>query len=99
MAENQTVATMTKNQFSTALTTKGVGHTSLLLNRVAVTTTKEIIQVAPIPPYFVYNGFDNNLDAACVLKRVMAVNPTETEHKKIPAHVPNSTQRWRLKTV
>ena len=43
---------------------------------------EEIIQVAPIPPYFVYDGFDNNLDAACVLERVMAVNPTETEGKK-----------------
>ena len=43
---------------------------------------EEIIQVAPIPPYFVYDGFDNNLDAACVLERVMAVNPTETEGTK-----------------
>ena len=73
---------MTKNQFSTALTTKGVGYTHPLLNLIAVTTTEEIMQVAPIPPYFVYDGFDNNLDATCVLERVMAVNPTETEGMK-----------------
>ena len=82
MVEKQTVATMTENQFLTALTTKGVRYTYALLNRIAVTTTEEIMQVAPIPPYFVYDGFDNDLDAACVLERVMAVNPTETEDMK-----------------
>ena len=82
MVEKQTVATMTKNQFLTALKTKGVDYTYPLLDRIAVTTTEEIMQVAPIPPYFVYDGFDNNLDVACVLKRFMAVNPTEAEGMK-----------------
>ena len=82
MVEKQTVVMMTKNQFSTALTPKGVGYTYPLLNRIAATTTEEIIQVAPIPPYFVYNGFDNDLYAACILERVMAVNPTEQEGMK-----------------
>ena len=53
-----------------------------LLNQIAVTTTEEIMQMAPIPPYFVYDGFDNDLDAVCVIERVMAVNPTETEGMK-----------------
>ena len=52
MVEKQTVATMTENEFLTALTTKGVGYAYLLLNRIAVTTTEEIMQVAPLPPYF-----------------------------------------------
>ena len=58
-----------------------------LLNRIAVTAMEELMQVAPIPPYFVYNGFDNDLDAACVLERVMSVNPTETDDMK---HIKNN---------
>ena len=82
MVEKETVATMTENQFSTALTTKGVGYTYPLLNRIAVTTTEEMMQVAPIPPYFVYDVFGNDLDAAYVLELVMAVNPKKTEGMK-----------------
>ena len=76
MVEKQTVATMTENQFVSTLTTKGAGYTYPLLNRIAVMTTEDMMQIAPIPSYFVHDGFDNNLDAACILERVMSVIPT-----------------------
>ena len=34
------------------------------------------MHIAPIPPYFVYDGFEQDLDAALVLERVMSVNPS-----------------------
>ena len=79
MVEKQTVVTMTENHFLSALITKGAGYTHPLLNLIAVTTTEDMMQIAPIPLYFVYDGFDNDLDAACVLERVMSVSPTETD--------------------
>ena len=78
MVDKQKVTTMTEEQFSTTLTTKGTGYTYPLLARIAVTTTEEMMQIAPIAPYFVYDGFDNDLDAACVLERILLVNPADT---------------------
>ena len=43
MVDTQTVATMTEEQFSTALTAKGAGYTYPLLSRNAVTTTADIL--------------------------------------------------------
>ena len=34
------------------------------------------MHIAPIPLYFVYDGFEQDLDAALVLERVMSVNPS-----------------------
>ena len=34
------------------------------------------MQIAPIPPYFVYDGFEQDLDAALVLERLISVNPS-----------------------
>ena len=79
MVDTQTVAAMTKEQFSTTLMAKGTGYMYPLLPQNAVTTTKEILQIAPIAPYFVYDGFDNNLDAAHVLERILSVNSMETD--------------------
>ena len=73
------VVMMTERQFLTALTNKGPGYTYPLVNQNAVTTTEGMMQVAPIPLYFVYDGFDADLDGVCVLERVIAVNPTETD--------------------
>ena len=40
------------------------------------------MQIAPIPPYLVYDGFNDDLNAACVIKRVMSVNPAEKDAVK-----------------
>ena len=89
MVEKQTVATMTKNQFSSTLKTKGAGYTYPLLNQIAVTTTEDMMQIEPTPLYFVYDRFGNDLDAACVLERVMLVSPIETDGIK---HLKKSLQ-------
>ena len=86
MVEEQMVAMMTETQFLTALTTKGVGYTYPLLNWIVVTTTEGMMQIAPIPLHLLYNTFDNDLDAVCVLERVILVNPTETDDMKHLKH-------------
>ena len=73
---------MTDRQFSETLTTKGAGYSYPLLQRLNVTNTEETMQLAPILPYYVYDGFEKDLDAACVLERIMTVDPTETESLK-----------------
>ena len=78
MVEKHSIATMTEAQFSSTLTAKGAGYSYPLLPRASVTTSLEMMQLAPIPPYLVYDGFHENLDAACVLERILVVNPTET---------------------
>ena len=47
------VAVMTETHFSTAITQKGAGYSYPLLDRNTVTMSKTIMQMAPIPPYFV----------------------------------------------
>ena len=52
------VAVMTETHFYTAITQKGAGCLYPILDRNAVTMSETIMQLAPIPPYFVYNGFE-----------------------------------------
>ena len=65
--EPNTVVVMTVAQLSTRITSKVAGRSYPLLARNAVNTSGEIMQIAPIPPYFVYGGFEQDLDAALVL--------------------------------
>ena len=76
LVEPKTVEVMTVAQFSTRITSKRSGYSYPLLARNAVKTSGEIMQIAPSPPYFVYDGFEQDLDAALVLERVMSVNPS-----------------------
>ena len=76
LVEPKTVAVMTVAQFSTSITSKGSEYSYSLLVRNEVNTSGEIMQIAPIPLYFVYDGFEQDLDAALVLERVMSVNPS-----------------------
>ena len=46
-----------------------------LLSQNAVNTSGKIMQISPITLYFVYDGFEQDLDAALVLELVMSVNP------------------------
>ena len=69
---------MTAEQFSTAVTTKGVTYTYPLVTRNAVTSIEELMKLAPIPPYLVYDSFEADLDAARVLERVMGASNTDT---------------------
>ena len=76
VVETKTVAVMTVAQLSTRITYKGAGYPYPLLARNAVNMPGGIMQISPIPPYFVYDGFEIYLDAALVLERVMSVNPS-----------------------
>ena len=49
-----------------------------LVTRNAVTGTGELMQLAPIPPHLVYNGFEADLDTARVFERVMGASNTDT---------------------
>ena len=60
------------------MTTKGVTYTYPLVTRNAVTGTGELMQLAPIPPHLVYNGFEADLDTARVFERVMGASNTDT---------------------
>ena len=53
---------MTEAQFTTTITAKGAAYTYPLLAKSNVMNTDRTIQMAPIPPYFVYDGFENDLD-------------------------------------
>ena len=75
VVEPKTLAVMTVNQLSTSITSKVSGHSYPLLSQNAVNTSGKIMQISPITLYFVYDGFEQDLDAALVLELVMSVNP------------------------
>ena len=52
------VLTMTATQFSTALTEKGANYSHPLLARARVAETSSLMQISPIPPLLVYDGFE-----------------------------------------
>ena len=63
---------MSEDQFTTTITSKGQRYTHPLLMRNQVTASAQVLKIAPILAYLVYDGFDEDLGAALVLKRVMA---------------------------
>ena len=74
-----TVPAMTEDLFTNAITTAGATYTYPLLRKNQVTAnTVDIYKIAPIPPYLVYDGFGNDLDAAEVLERVLGSADTNT---------------------
>ena len=70
---------MLEVQCLTAITAKGANYTYPLLPRNQVTSTATIMQVAPIPPYFVYDGFEGDLDAGMVYERLLRHNDVDNE--------------------
>ena len=65
---------MTEEQLLDALTLKGENYPYPLIKNNEVTTTVEILKLTPIPPYFVYDGFEQHLDAGEVYERLMKHN-------------------------
>ena len=74
-AASEEVWVMSEEQFTTTITTKGPDYSHPLIMRNAVLTSKTILKLAPLPAYLVYDGIDEDLDAALVLERVMAEPP------------------------
>ena len=65
---------MTAEQFSAKLTSKGTTYSYPLLVLTSVCGTTELLQIAPILPFLVYDCFEKDLDAAEVLKRVLVMD-------------------------
>ena len=76
MVERKTVAVITEAQFTATITAKGEAYIYPLLEKSNITNTEQTMQVATIPPYIVYDGFENDLDAALILERIMSVSST-----------------------
>ena len=81
------VETMMETQFSNQLQRAGTRYSHPLLQRCSVTTSEEVMQVSPIPAYLVYDGFDCDVDAACLLERVHNNNFTSLDSGKHLQHL------------
>ena len=64
---------MTVEQFRTKFTAKGSTYSYPLLAHTNVGGTTELLEIAPIPPFLVYDGFEKDLNVAKVLDRVLAM--------------------------
>jgi hypothetical protein len=73
------VAVMTDEQFTTTLTTKGANFAYPLLPSNRVLETQPILQIAPIPTYLVYDGLNQDLNAADILERLMSVDTADND--------------------
>ena len=74
-----TVTIMSHAQFCTEIISKGPTYTFPLLQRNKVAEEVPILQVAPIPAYLVYDGFHQDLDAADVYERLLAIDAADED--------------------
>ena len=65
------VSMMAEEEFVTAVTSKGTNFSYPLLPETQCSTTCNIMKVAPIPAYFVYDGIMGDLHAGLVYERLM----------------------------
>ena len=72
--QSESIATMTVKQFSAKVTEKGTTYSYPLLVLTSVCGTTELLQIAPILPFLVYDCFEKDLDAAEVFKRVLVMD-------------------------
>ena len=79
LVDLQTVTALTEAQFCDTLTAKGENFTHPLLPRTQVTSTVDVLQVSPIPAYFVYDGFHSDLNAADIYERLLLHNSDTTD--------------------
>ena len=97
MVEKKTMAAMTEAPLSTNITSKGETYTYPLLAKYNVTKSEKTMQIAPILPYLVYDGFEKDLDEALVLERIINVSATTsnmlTHLHKCFTCIPDITQR------
>ena len=73
MVDKNKVAVTIEAKLTATITTKGAAYIYPLLEKSNVTNTERTMYMALIPPYFVYYGFENDLDAALILERMMSV--------------------------
>ena len=56
------------------MTAKGTVYSYPLLALSNASDTTKLLQIAPIPPFIIYDGFEKYLDAEEVLERVLSVD-------------------------
>ena len=76
MVDRNTVDATTEEKFTANITAKGEANTYPLLEKSNVTNTERTIYMVLIPPYLVYDGFENDLDAALIFEHIMSVLST-----------------------
>ena len=74
--EKNKVHVITEEQFISTLITKGVDYTYPLVTKLNISTMEEIMKFSLITLYFVYDEFENYLDAALVLERIISSSET-----------------------
>ena len=67
--KTERVATMTNEQVAELLQRAGARYSYPLLQRRRVVTSANIMQIAPLPAYLACDGFESDIDAACLLER------------------------------
>ena len=67
---------MTHMQLTTALNVPNYNHP--LLQAIAVQTTQNLMKLAPIPAWLVFDGFESDLDAAALYERVITTVEEDT---------------------
>jgi len=72
------VKSLSEDLFLEKLTSAGNGYRWPLAQVRAASDTNPLVQLAPIPAFLVYDGFDNNLDAAEVYERVLSLDNHDT---------------------
>ena len=68
------IGTMTVKHFSAKFTAKGLTYSYYLRSRTNVGGTTELLQIAPIPPFLVYDGFEKYLNAAELIEPILAMD-------------------------
>jgi hypothetical protein len=83
MVEMQNIIAMSHDYFVTRLDEKGENYTWPLASRAKAVEgnedyTVQVLKLAPIPPFLIYDGIDQDLDAATVYERVLSVDDHNT---------------------
>ena len=68
------ISAMAIKTFSTKLAAKGTTYIYPLLARTIDGGKTELLQIAPIPPVLVYDGFEKDLDAVEVIEQVLSMD-------------------------
>ena len=88
MRQTKELGVMTLQQFSDKLRLDANGQYTWPLLQRAQINTKATMLMAPIPPYLVYDGIDNDLDAADVLERLLSLSD-EVKELEVIKHATN----------
>jgi hypothetical protein len=75
VVDTRAVITMSEEMFKLKLTEKGANYSWPLVSRAKATETEvikaDIMQIAPVPAFLLYDGIDNDVDAAELYERLL----------------------------